>query len=70
MAEITDLEWPPVKTQQVRIGDVLVIGPLLVAGGIALGGKSALLGIALGVTGLATMFYNARNYAIIAQRGS
>jgi len=60
-AELTALN-DVVKTQQVRILDVVVIGPLMIWGGLALSGRSKLAGAALTFFGASTIWYNARNY--------
>lgn len=49
-----------VKSQRMRLVDVLVVGPLMVWGGVKAGGWG---GAALAVSGLATMAYNARDYS-------
>lgn len=49
-----------VKSQRVRLLDVVVIGPLMIWGGVKAGGWG---GAALAVFGMTTMFYNARNYS-------
>lgn len=49
-----------VKSQRVRLLDVVVIGPLMIWGGVKVGGWG---GTALAIFGATTMAYNARNYA-------
>jgi len=49
-----------VESQRVRLLDIAVVGPLMIWGGVKAGGWS---GAALAFFGLATMGYNARNYA-------
>lgn len=49
-----------VKSQRVRLLDVVVIGPLMIWGGVKAGGWG---GAALAVFGVTTMVYNARNYS-------
>ncbi len=49
-----------VKSQRVRLAEVVVAGPLMIWGGVKTGGWG---GTALVLCGLATMAYNARNYA-------
>lgn len=64
-----DPEWPPVKPQSIRVLDIFVIGPLMVLGARALqeqGRTGAAL--ALGLFGLGTIAYNAKNYAVIRER--
>jgi len=52
-----------VKTQRVRLLDVFVIGPLMVAGGYALARRgSPVWGTLLGVFGSTTIVYNGRNW--------
>jgi len=48
-----------IKSQSVRILDVVLIGPAMIVGGLRLEGA---LGLFLIVSGLSTMLYNARNY--------
>jgi hypothetical protein len=48
------------KSQRVRLLDVVVIGPLMIWGGVKAGGFG---GTVLALFGLTTMGYNARNYA-------
>jgi len=48
-----------VKSQRMRIFDVVVLGPLMILGGAKAGGLG---GTALAFFGITTMFYNARNY--------
>lgn len=48
-----------VKSQRMRIFDVVVLGPLMIWGGAKAGGLG---GTALAFFGVTTMFYNARNY--------
>jgi hypothetical protein len=55
------------KAQWVRVLDVLVIGPLMVAGGMALTDKSKLGGVALGAMGIGTVLFNARNWLLVEQ---
>ena len=50
------------KTQAVRVADVLIIGPLMGLGGMALMKKQPLLGSGLILFGIGTTIYNARNY--------
>lgn len=54
-------DWP-LKSQTVRVLDVFVIGPLMLWGGVALHDRSRLAGWALGLSGLATIVYNGRNW--------
>lgn len=51
------------KTQAVRVADVLVIGPLMGLGGMALRQTNKLAGNALILLGVGTTVYNARNFA-------
>ncbi len=69
-----DTEWPPVKTQNVRLVDVFILGPAMIFAGAAAtvsSRGSALMGAAGMITffgGFATIAYNAINYGKIAQR--
>jgi len=56
------------KSQLIRLLDVFVIGPLMVYGGVNLAGKSPVLGLALGVFGASTVYFNGRNW--LALRGT
>ena len=49
-----------VKSQRVRLLEVALVGPLMVWGGVKEGGVG---GVVLAFCGLATMAYNARDYA-------
>ena len=60
-AEIAALD-DVVKTQGIRVADVVFIGPLMLWGGLALRDRYPLRGTALAVLGLTTVCYNARNY--------
>jgi hypothetical protein len=55
-----------VKTQGIRVLDVLVIGPLMVWGGAQLRREYPVLGPVLAAFGVATVVYNARNYRRVA----
>jgi len=61
-----------VKTQQIRVLDVAVIGPLMVWGGMAVAGKNPrqcrLAGGLLALFGISTIWYNYRNYRRIEQK--
>ena len=57
-----------IKSQRVRVLDVLVIGPLMIWGGAALADRSKLAGLALALTGVATVWYNGRNYLRIERK--
>ena len=50
------------KTQNIRLADVFAIGPLMVWGGMKLREDNPLLGPALAALGVATVWYNGRNY--------
>ena len=54
------------KTQQIRLLDVGLIGPLMIWGGMAIGGKNPRrckwAGTALAFSGIATMVYNGGNW--------
>lgn len=47
------------KSQAVRLADVFFVGPVMVIGGVRLGG---VLGNVLAVLGIATVLYNGKNY--------
>lgn len=58
-----------IKAQYVRLLDVFVIGPLMIAGGYALDDRgSKLAGPALALTGVATIVYNGRNYVRVKKQ--
>lgn len=52
------------KPQAVRLADVFIIGPVMIAGAVVVSrtGRRG-LGAALGALGVATIAYNARNYS-------
>ncbi len=50
------------KSQAVRLVDVAVIGPVMIWAGVDLRKKRPWLAALLGVFGVATIGYNARNY--------
>jgi hypothetical protein len=52
------------KAQWVRVLDVFAIGPLMIAGGGALYKDSKIAGSLLVLFGLATIFYNGRNWYV------
>lgn len=57
------------KAQHIRLLDVLVIGPLMIWGGYALQREGRrVAGPALALTGLATIYYNGRNYVRVRRR--
>ena len=58
------------KTQDVRLIDVFVLGPFMIWAGYEIGKKKDLggAGMALALSGLATMYYNGNNYLRI-ERG-
>lgn len=55
------------KAQWVRVADIFVIGPLMVAGGFALGRKHPVAGLLLTLFGVGTSFYNARNWTLVEE---
>lgn len=67
-------EWPPVKTQTVRLLDVVLLGPAMIFAGattMVATSRSPLLyfaGLVTAVGGFATIGYNAVNYGRVAQR--
>ena len=50
------------KTQAIRVMDVLLIGPIMGLGGLALRKTNPILGSTLMLFGVTTTVYNARNY--------
>lgn len=57
------------KSQDVRLFDVLVLGPFMV--GVALASRpSTLLRVLLGVAGVGTILYNLRNYQLTLEQTS
>jgi hypothetical protein len=53
------------KTQTVRILDVVFIGPLMIWGGNRLRQDHPLRGLVLAALGAATIWYNGRNYLLV-----
>ena len=70
--EITVHVGEEIKAQWVRIADVFVIGPLMVLGGLYMTAKARPLGktagVALAAFGVATVWFNGRNYLRIAEK--
>lgn len=58
----------PAKTQAIRIVDVLLVGPLMIWGGMALQKKHPIGGGALALFGVSTIGYNAANYARVERK--
>jgi hypothetical protein len=58
------------KTQQIRIADVLFIGPLMLWGGLHLRDEYPVRGTALALLGISTVLYNARNYMRVHSAGA
>jgi hypothetical protein len=56
------------KTQAVRVADVAIVGPAMVAAAALLPRKHRWLALPLGVMGVLTMGYNYRNHRIVARR--
>ena len=52
-----------VKAQGIRILDVVFIGPLMIWGGVHAAKTHKAPGAVLGLLGVATILYNASNYA-------
>jgi hypothetical protein len=50
------------KTQTIRVADVLVIGPLMVWAGLKLRAEHPVAGSALALMGAGTVVYNGRNW--------
>ncbi len=73
-AELAHLD-DVVKTQKIRVLDVLVIGPLMIWGGLVAAGRlpvtsrGAAAGEALALFGVTTMIYNAINWKKIDDAG-
>ena len=67
-------EWPPVKSQNVRLTEIFLLGPSMIFAGAAatLAGRNSLLlgaaGLVTFVGGFATIAMNAINYGKVAQR--
>lgn len=60
-----------VKSQAIRVADVFVIGPLMVAGGAAMAKTPTprpLLGLTLAFFGVATIIFNGVNWAVIRKQ--
>jgi len=55
------------KAQSVRLLDVVFIGPLMMWGGVHLRKSHPLRGNLLTLLGIATVWYNGRNYLLIEQ---
>jgi hypothetical protein len=51
-----------IKAQHIRILDVVLIGPLMLWGGWRARNEAPLAGYGLAALGLATIYYNGRNY--------
>lgn len=49
------------KSQYVRIGDILIFGPIIIYAGLSLKGRP-LLSLVLVIIGASTMTYNYKNY--------
>lgn len=60
---------PEVKSQKVRLLDVVFIGPMMIWGGHALNDRGHHIGGAtLAILGLSTILYNARNFETVRLR--
>ncbi len=55
------------KAQWIRLADVLIIGPLMIWGGVALTKRSPVWGVILGAMGFGTIWFNGRNWWLIRQ---
>lgn len=53
---------PVVKSQPVRVLDMFVIGPLMIAGAVAAYHRSPIVAVPLVFFGVTTIVYNAVNY--------
>ena len=51
-----------IKSQPVRVLDVVLIGPMMIAGGRAWSKTRPWSGLVLSLLGVATIVYNAKNY--------
>jgi hypothetical protein len=51
-----------VKAQWIRVADVVLVGPLMIVGAVALSRRHPLLGLALGLLGAGTIALNGVNY--------
>lgn len=57
------------KAQHIRLLDVFMIGPLMIWGGYALQREGRrVAGPVLALTGVATIYYNGRNYVRVRRR--
>jgi hypothetical protein len=54
-----------VKSQRVRVADVLLIGPIMAWGGAKLAPRYPVAGGLLALLGVATVLYNGRNYLTV-----
>ncbi len=72
MSEITVHVGEEIKGQWVRVADVFVIGPLMVLGGVFMARKAGtagkIAGVSLAAFGVATVWFNGRNYLRIAKK--
>jgi hypothetical protein len=60
---------PEVKSQPVRLLDVVFIGPMMIWGGHALDARGhGLGGAVLALLGLSTILYNAHNFDVVRRR--
>lgn len=64
MADLATVD-ATMKSQTVRVLDVVLIGPLMVAGGVALYQRSPFFGALLGFFGVSTVIYNGCNWAVV-----
>ena len=53
------------KAQPIRLADVFLIGPAMIAGGLELRTARPVLGVFLVLSGAATIVYNYRNYRAV-----
>jgi len=60
--QLGDVVENDVKAQGVRVVDVIVIGPMMIAGGNAWAQTRPWAGLGLSLLGVMTMIYNASNY--------
>jgi len=65
MSETTYME-PVVKSQPIRLLDMFIVGPLMIAGAVATRRSVPLVAYPLAFFGVTTILYNALNYAKVS----
>lgn len=58
------------KTQDIRLIDVFVLGPFMLWAGYEIGKKKDFAGMVMAAAGVATMAYNWENYKKVQAQGS